>query len=193
MYSFTRVVIGPKLARMLMVVSSVVRTTRTSEMPSTPTLYSMPKKPDPADLLDELEAHGRWVEREHEHDARGRTATARDRERRPADGRQPIRRDEGEHERADEWREDDQREDVELADVDHQRASQMKRSAIAMRPSGDAQRVVLDPAGLDAACAVAERLGARGDAVDDAVDDAHVEPHDAARDGPAEAARRPGR
>ena len=30
-------------------------------------------------------------------------------------------------------------------------------------------------------------LGARGDAVDDAVDDAHVEPHDAARDGPAEA------
>ena len=46
----------------------------------------------------------------------------------------PIRGDEGEHERADEWGEDDEREDVELADVDHQRASQMKRSAIAMRP-----------------------------------------------------------
>ena len=45
MYSFTRVWMGPKLARMLTAVSSVVSSTSTSEMPSTPTLYWMPKKP----------------------------------------------------------------------------------------------------------------------------------------------------
>ena len=38
MYSFTRVVMGPKLARMLTIVRSVVSSTSTSEMPSTPTL-----------------------------------------------------------------------------------------------------------------------------------------------------------
>ena len=36
---------GPKLATMLMSVSSVVSSTSTSEMPSTPTRYWMPKKP----------------------------------------------------------------------------------------------------------------------------------------------------
>ena len=44
MYSFTRVWMGPKLARMLMSVRTVVSSTRTSEMPSTPTLYWMPRK-----------------------------------------------------------------------------------------------------------------------------------------------------
>ena len=37
MYSFTRSLIGPKLARMLIHVSVVVSTTRISEIPSTPT------------------------------------------------------------------------------------------------------------------------------------------------------------
>ena len=44
MYSFTRVSMGPKLARMLMSVRTVVSSTSTSEMPSTPTLYLMPRK-----------------------------------------------------------------------------------------------------------------------------------------------------
>ena len=43
MYSFTRSLIGPKLARMLIQVRVVVSTTRASEMPSTPSLYWMPK------------------------------------------------------------------------------------------------------------------------------------------------------
>src|SRR3972149_3137798 len=43
MYSFTRSVIGLKLARMLIQVSSVVSTTSTRLMPSTPSLYWMPK------------------------------------------------------------------------------------------------------------------------------------------------------
>ncbi len=42
MYSFTRSVIGPKLARTLIQESVVVRTTRTSDRPSTPSLYWMP-------------------------------------------------------------------------------------------------------------------------------------------------------
>jgi hypothetical protein len=44
MYSFTRVLMGPKLARIEIIVSNVVRSTNTNEMPSTPTLYWMPKK-----------------------------------------------------------------------------------------------------------------------------------------------------
>ena len=43
MYSFTRSLIGPKLARMLIHERVVVSTTSTSERPSTPTLYWMPK------------------------------------------------------------------------------------------------------------------------------------------------------
>ncbi len=43
MYSFTRSLIGPKLARMLIPVSVVVSTTNASEMPSIPSLYWMPK------------------------------------------------------------------------------------------------------------------------------------------------------
>ena len=43
MYSFTRSLMGRKLARMLIQVRSVVRTTRTRLMPSMPTVYSMPK------------------------------------------------------------------------------------------------------------------------------------------------------
>ena len=43
MYSLIRVWIGAKLARMLIQVSVVVRTTRASESPSTPSLYWMPK------------------------------------------------------------------------------------------------------------------------------------------------------
>ncbi len=45
MYSFTRVWMGPKLARMLMSVRTVVSSTSTSERPSTPTVYVMPRKP----------------------------------------------------------------------------------------------------------------------------------------------------
>ena len=43
MYSFTRSLIGVKLARMLIHESVVVSTTSTSERPSTPTLYWIPK------------------------------------------------------------------------------------------------------------------------------------------------------
>ena len=43
MYSFTRSWIGPKEARMLIHDSVVVRTTRTADRPSTPTLYWIPK------------------------------------------------------------------------------------------------------------------------------------------------------
>ena len=43
MYSFTLVWMGLKLARMLIQVSVVVSTTSASEMPSTPSLYWMPK------------------------------------------------------------------------------------------------------------------------------------------------------
>ncbi len=43
MYSLTRSLIGRKLARMLIQVSSVVSTTSTRLMPSMPTVYSMPK------------------------------------------------------------------------------------------------------------------------------------------------------
>ena len=43
MYSLIRVRIGPKLARMLIQVSVVVRTTSAAERPSTPTLYWIPK------------------------------------------------------------------------------------------------------------------------------------------------------
>ena len=42
MYSFTRVLIGPKLARIAIHVSVVVSTTSATDMPSTPTLYWMP-------------------------------------------------------------------------------------------------------------------------------------------------------
>ena len=44
MYSLTRVWIGPKEARIEIIVRSVVRSTNTSEIPSTPTLYWIPKK-----------------------------------------------------------------------------------------------------------------------------------------------------
>ena len=133
MYSFTRVVIGPE-AREDADGGQERRQDHEDERDAVHAdLVLDPEEADPADLLDELEAHGRWVEREHEHDGEDESDGG-DRERRPADGRQPIRGDEGEHERADEWGEDREREDVELADVDHQRASQMKRSAIAMRP-----------------------------------------------------------
>ena len=44
MYSFTRVLMGPKLARMLIQLSaSVVSTTSSRLMPSMPTWYLMPK------------------------------------------------------------------------------------------------------------------------------------------------------
>ena len=43
MYSFTRSLMGRKLARMLIQVSVVVSTTSTRLMPSMPTVYSMPK------------------------------------------------------------------------------------------------------------------------------------------------------
>ena len=42
MYSFTRNLIGPKLARMLIQLSVVVRTTISTLRPSTPSLYWMP-------------------------------------------------------------------------------------------------------------------------------------------------------
>jgi len=44
MYSFTRSWIGPKLARMLIAVRVVVRTTRATERPSTPSLYWIPNR-----------------------------------------------------------------------------------------------------------------------------------------------------
>ncbi len=43
MYSFTRSLIGPKLARMLIQDSVVVSTTSTTDSPSAPSLYWMPK------------------------------------------------------------------------------------------------------------------------------------------------------
>ena len=43
MYSFTRSWIGPKLARIEIHVSVVVRATIATERPSTPSLYWMPK------------------------------------------------------------------------------------------------------------------------------------------------------
>ena len=43
MYSLIRVWIGAKLARMLIQVRVVVRTTSASDSPSTPSLYWMPK------------------------------------------------------------------------------------------------------------------------------------------------------
>ena len=70
-------VMGSKLARMEIIVSSVVSSTSTSEMPSTPTLYSMPKKGihvgfvwtnwKPLGVVVEAE---REEEREHERDRR---------------------------------------------------------------------------------------------------------------------------
>ena len=44
MYSFTRSLIGPKLARMEIQVRVVVRTTIATDSPSTPSLYWMPKR-----------------------------------------------------------------------------------------------------------------------------------------------------
>ena len=134
MYSFTRVVIGPKLARMLIAVSSVVRSTSTSEMPSTPTLYSIPKKPIQGTSWTNWKPATAGSNASDEHD-REHERDDGDRERAPSDRRQAVARDEREHERADDRREDRERQDVELADVDHQRASQMNRSATATRPS----------------------------------------------------------
>ena len=55
MYSLIRVWIGVKLARMLIQVRVVVRTTSGSDSPSTPSLYWMPKIGIQLELLDELE------------------------------------------------------------------------------------------------------------------------------------------
>ena len=59
MYSLIRVWIGAKLARMLIQLRVVVRTTSASDRPSTPSLYWMPKIGIQCDLLDELEEPGR--------------------------------------------------------------------------------------------------------------------------------------
>ena len=127
---------GPKLARMLIHVSSVVSTTSTSEMPSTPSLYWMPKDGDPVDLLDELEAGAPRVEAQHRDEGQ-RERDQRGAERRPAhDARTFSPRDEGDDQRADERREDDEREDGNAGQRDHQRVvRKMMLMAITMSPA----------------------------------------------------------
>ena len=56
MYSLIRVWIGLKLARMQIHVRVVVNTTRAADMPSTPSLYWMPKRGIQSTRLDVLEA-----------------------------------------------------------------------------------------------------------------------------------------
>jgi len=55
MYSFTRSLIGEKLARMEIQDSVVVSTTSATDSPSAPTLYWIPKSGIQSDGLDELE------------------------------------------------------------------------------------------------------------------------------------------
>ena len=138
MYSFTRVWMGPKLATMLISVSSVVSSTSTSEMPSTPTLYSMPKKPIQSTS---------WTSWKPGRSASKESATSREmtqghagRERRQrTDGTRPARP----ARRPARWRptsgaEDEQREQVRAGQevVEHQRAMKMKSATMAERARG---------------------------------------------------------
>ena len=118
MYSFTRSLIGEKLARMLIQVSVVVRTTSATDSPSTPSLYWMPKSGIQSTLLDELEeaaaspAGQKPTTRQERGDPGRRSAAA---ERRIAAG--VAARDEGDDERPDERQEGDERSGSGGADV----------------------------------------------------------------------------
>ena len=59
MYSLIRSLIGANEARMLIQVSVVVRTTRMSDRPSTPSLYSIPKSRDPGTAPTNWNGRGR--------------------------------------------------------------------------------------------------------------------------------------
>ena len=143
MYSFTRVLMGPKVARMLIQVRSVVRTTSSRLMPSMPTLVVDAEERDPGHVLLELEAadvvrrDAGSVDLEAQHrDERERERHQRGAQRHGLDGAQVVARDEGQDEGADERREDDERQDGDARERDHQRViRKMRPTAITMRPT----------------------------------------------------------
>ena len=133
MYSLIRVWIGPKLARMLIQVSVVVRTTSATDSPSTPSLYWMPKNGIQSIASLELEARVAGQEG-HEQDERddprqrARTPSAT-RPRAALVGR--IATAIG----ADERQERDDREDREAGEVHRQRPTSTRyEPAMTIRP-----------------------------------------------------------
>ena len=95
-----------------------------------------------------------------------------------------VARDERDQQRTHQRQERDQREERQRRSLgDHEQV----RDGDDEHSAGDAQRVVLDAAGLDVANAAAGALGEIADPVDRAIDDTDVEPPQRARDPAAEA------
>ena len=105
MYSLIRVWIGSKLARMLIQVSVVVRTTRATDRPSTPSLYWMPKTGIQTSGLHELEAGPSGQEADEQQQRHDAGQDRRAKRERP--GRAQARRRNAMSERPDERHEDD--------------------------------------------------------------------------------------
>ena len=192
MYSFTRSLIGPKLARMLIQVSVRGQHDQGDRRPSTPSLYWMPKTGIQSSGLGELEARvARQVSRPAAAARRPRSRARCQGER----GSAPRARAAGTRRRA---------RPTSGRNVTSERIGRLARSMLSARASeevraghheqaeGDAQRVVLDAPGLDLAELAPRGRRAAADAVDRAVDDRAVEPPQAFATRPP-SARRAGR
>ena len=129
----------------------VVRTTSATDRPSTPSLYWMPKTGIQSYGLDELEAGP--VARQVADEQEQRDDPGRERERRAPCGRVQRRRQDRDHERADERQERDDRQDraCRRRFISRLPTSSRYEPAITIRPMAMPERVVLDPAGLDPA------------------------------------------
>ncbi len=154
---------GPKLARMLIQVSSVVSTTSTRLMPSMPTVYSMPKAGIQGTFSTKLEAAdaGRcWVEASASSASESAKATQRHDERHDADEIVPVTRAGRPARRAP--TSGTSRMSVRIGtprqSVSATTITKMK-TATMMSAEGDAQGVVLDAPGLDLAQVACRRPG----------------------------------
>ena len=122
MYSFTRSLIGEKLARMVIQVRVVVSTTSARQMPSTPSLYWIPKSGiQSTSSTNWKPARCRRRARQEAERGADRLATQRrqrEAERRPADRRAHVARaDERHDERADQRQEGDEAQDREVGEA----------------------------------------------------------------------------
>ena len=129
MYSLTRVWIGLKLARMLIHVSVVVSTTSATDMPSTPSLYWMPKTRDPVGTVS---TNWKPVDASASKPTRSSSETTQVASAVPAPaGRAQALRQERDEDRADERQERDERQDRQGVHV-HRRSPTRRRYEPAM-------------------------------------------------------------
>ena len=133
MYSLIRVWIGAKLAQDADPRSVVVRTTRASDSPSTPSLYWMPKTRDPVDVSTNWKPRRPRQVKPTSSSSETTHVSERDAERQPRAARR--RRQEAIDERADERQERDERQDRDRADVHRQpRARSRYEPAMTISP-----------------------------------------------------------